>query len=216
MRKLIRGGVEKVSAMHHNRVVDSYNMEVRMLEFMSKSIIAQRRKRGLTQEELAEKLDVSPAAISKWERGISTPELNMVCKLADCFEISVDELLGRANCLLPEEEKYSKNSMKQYDLELRKSVITKYENRVGNMNLLDELADVDDKLIQLVLRKLNNTTLLYALAGASGTVCKRFFDNLSGRMVCFIDKHLEEETFSLEKIEGAQKAVLQIYSLIKE
>ena len=187
-----------------------------MLEFMSKSIIAQRRKRGLTQEELAEKLDVSPAAISKWERGISTPELNMVCNLADCFEISVDELLGRANCLLPEEEKYSKNSMKQYDLELRKSVITKYENRVRNMNLLDELADVDDKLIQLVLRKLNNTTLLYALAGASGTVCKRFFDNLSGRMVCFIDKHLEEETFSLEKIEGAQKAVLQIYSLIKE
>ena len=187
-----------------------------MLEFMSKSIIAQRKKRGLTQEELAEKLDVSPAAISKWERGISTPELSMVCKLADCFEISVDELLGRANCLLPEEEKYSKNSMKQYDLELRKSVITKYENRVGNMNLLDELADVDDKLIQLVLRKLNNTTLLYALAGASGKVCKRFLDNLSGRMVCFIDKHLEEETFSLEKIGSAQKAVLQIYSLIKE
>ena len=216
MRKFIRGGVEKVSAMHHNRVVDSYNMEVRMLEFMSKSIIAQRRKRGLTQEELAEKLDVSPAAISKWERGISIPELSMVCKLADCFEISVDELLGRANCLLPEEEKYSEKSMKQYDLELRKSVVTKYENRVGNMNLLDELADVDDKLIQLVLRKLNNTTLLYALAGASGMVCKRFLDNLSGRMVCFIDKHLEEETFSLEKIGSAQKAVLQIYSLIKE
>ena len=64
-----------------------------MLEFMSKSIIAQRKKRGLTQEELADKLDVSPAAISKWERGISTPELSMVCKLADCFEISVDELL---------------------------------------------------------------------------------------------------------------------------
>ena len=187
-----------------------------MLEFMSKSIIVQRKKRGLTQEKLAEKLDVSSAAISKWERGISTPELSMVCKLADCFEISVDELLGRTNCLLPEEEKYSENSMKQYDLELRKNVAAKYENRVGKANLLDELADVDDKVIQLVLRKLNNTTLLCALAGASGTVCKRFLDNLSGRMVCFIDKHMEDEKFSLEKIESAQKAVLQIYSLIKE
>lgn len=187
-----------------------------MLEFMSKSIIAQRKKRGLTQEKLAEKLDVSSAAISKWERGISTPELSMVCKLADCFEVSVDELLGRTNCLLPEEEKYSENSMKKYDLELRKNVAAKYENRVGKVNLLDELADVDDKVIQLVLRKLNNTTLLYALAGASGKVCKRFLDNLSGRMICFIDKNMEEEKFSLEKIESAQKAVLQIYAMIKE
>lgn len=187
-----------------------------MLEFMSKSIIAQRKKRGLTQEELAEKLDVSPATISKWERGISTPELSMVCKLADCFEITVDELLGRTNCLLPEEEKYSEKSMKQYDLELRKSVVTKYENRVGDVNLLDELADIDDKVIQLVLRKLNNTTLIYALAGASGKVCKKFLDNLSGRMVSFFDKNIEEEKFSLEKIECAQKAVWQIYSLIRE
>ena len=187
-----------------------------MLEFMSKSIIAQRKKRGLTQEELAEKLDVSPATISKWERGISTPELSMVCKLADCFEISVDELLGRANCLLSEEEKYSEKSMKQYDLELRKSVVTKYANRIGKVNLLNELADAEDKVIQQVLRKLNNTTLLYALAGASGMVCKKFLDNLSGRMICFIDKHLEEEKNSLEKIERALKAVWQIYSLIKE
>lgn len=38
------------------------------------------------------------------QEGISTPELSMVCKLADCFEISVDKLLGRTNCLLPEEK----------------------------------------------------------------------------------------------------------------
>ena len=94
-----------------------------MLEFMSKSIIVQRKRLGLTQEELAEKLDVSAAAISKWERGVSTPELSMVCKMADCFGISVDELLGRTNCLLPEEEKYSEKSMKQFDLDLRKNLI---------------------------------------------------------------------------------------------
>ena len=187
-----------------------------MLEFMSKSIVAQRKKRGLTQEELAEKLDVSPAAISKWERGISTPELSMVCKLADCFEISVDELLGRSNCLLPEEEKYSEESMKQYDLELRQNLIVKYENSEGKVNLLDELADENNKIIQLILRKLNNTTLIYVLSGASGKVCKKFLDNLSGRMVYFMDKHMEEEKLSLEKIESAQKAVLQIYAMIKE
>lgn len=181
-----------------------------MLEFMSKSIIAQRKKRGLTQEEFAEKLGVSSAAVSKWERGISTPELNMVCKIADCFEISVDELLGRMNCLLPEEDKYSEQSMKQFDLNLRKDLIAKYKNRIAKVSLLEELAEVDDKVIQLILRRLNNTTLIYALAGASGNVVQKFMCNLSGRMVCFIDKQLEKDEFSLEEIERAQRVVLQI------
>ena len=190
-------------------------MEVRMLEFISKSIVSNRKKKGLTQEELAEKLDVSSAAISKWERGISTPELSMVCKLADCFETSVDELLGRTNLLLPEEDKYSEQSMKQYDLDLRTHLIVKYETKKGKCNLLDELVEIDDKLVQLILRKLNNTTLVYALAGTSGVVCKRFMDNLSGRMVSFLGAELEKNEFSTEKIEDAQKAVLQIYSMIK-
>ena len=187
-----------------------------MLEFISKSIISNRKKRGLTQEELAEKLDVSSAAISKWERGISMPELSYVCKLADCFGISVDELLGRTNMLLPEEDKYSENSMKQYDLELRNDLIGKYETREGKFALLDKLAGAEDKTIQLILRKLNNTTLVYALAGASGVICKRFMDNLSGRMISFLDTQLERNEFTPEKIEDAQKAILQIYSMIKE
>lgn len=191
-------------------------MEVRMLDFISKSIVSNRKKRGLTQEELAEKLDVSSAAISKWERGISTPELSMVCKIADCFEISVDELLGRTNMLLPEEGEYSEKAMKQYDLELRKDITAKYETREGMFALLDELAVAEDKTIQLILRKLNNTTLVYALAGTSGVVCKRFMDNLSGRMISFFDTQLERNEFPVDKIEDAQKAVLQIYSMIKE
>ena len=64
--------------------------------------------------------------------------------MADCFEISVDELLGRTNLLLPEEDKYSEKSMKQYDLDLRKDLIVKYETREGKFSLLDELAGVEE------------------------------------------------------------------------
>ena len=171
---------------------------------------------GLTQEELAEKLEVSAAAISKWERGVSTPELSMVCKMADCFGISVDELLGRTNCLLPEEERYSEKSMKQFDLASQRKIIVKYENKVGNVNLLDELVNVDDREIQLILRKLNLTTLVYTLAGTSGVVVKKFMDNMSGRMIYFLDRCLESDEFTVEKVERAQRAVLKIYSMIKE
>ena len=100
-------------------------------------------------------------------------------------------------------------------MDLRTHLIVKYETKKGKYNLLDELADVDDKIIQLILRKLNNTTLVYALAGTSGVVCKRFMDNLSGRMVSFLGAELEKNEFSAEKIEDAQKAILQIYLMIK-
>lgn len=53
-----------------------------------------RKQRGLTQEELAEQLNVSYQTVSKWETGVSMPDIGMLPVLADCFEISIDELLG--------------------------------------------------------------------------------------------------------------------------
>ncbi len=48
----------------------------------------------LTQEELAEKLNVSPQTVSKWENGASCPDITMLPTLAEIFRASVDELLG--------------------------------------------------------------------------------------------------------------------------
>ena len=53
-----------------------------------------RWQRGLTQEQLAEAMGVSVAAVSKWELGQSVPELETLLELADIFDLSVDALLG--------------------------------------------------------------------------------------------------------------------------
>lgn len=53
-----------------------------------------RRQRGLTQEQLAEAMGVSVAAVSKWELGQSVPELETLLELAAFFDLSVDALLG--------------------------------------------------------------------------------------------------------------------------
>ena len=53
-----------------------------------------RRSRGMTQEQLAEILNISNAAVSKWERGDSFPDITMLFPIADYFGISVDELMG--------------------------------------------------------------------------------------------------------------------------
>lgn len=52
-----------------------------------------RREQGLTQKELAERLFVSDKAVSKWERGLSLPDVGLLLPLADCLGVTVTELL---------------------------------------------------------------------------------------------------------------------------
>lgn len=53
-----------------------------------------RRERGMTQKELAERLYVSDKAVSKWERGLSLPDIALLQPLADIFNVSITELLS--------------------------------------------------------------------------------------------------------------------------
>lgn len=61
---------------------------------LSEKIYTLRRKSGLSQEQLAEKIGVSRQAISKWEGGLSTPELDKLRALSEFFHVSIDELAG--------------------------------------------------------------------------------------------------------------------------
>lgn len=54
-----------------------------------------RKQLNMTQGQLAEKLCGKKSLISNYENGYSTPDIVMLCKLADIFEISLDELVGR-------------------------------------------------------------------------------------------------------------------------
>ncbi len=57
-------------------------------------IIRKRRQLGITQDELAFRMGVSKAAVSKWETGTTYPDITLLPKLADYFNISIDELMG--------------------------------------------------------------------------------------------------------------------------
>ena len=59
---------------------------------LSEKIYTLRRKNGLSQEQLAERIGVSRQAVSKWEGGLSVPELDNLRSLSECFHITLDEL----------------------------------------------------------------------------------------------------------------------------
>ena len=53
----------------------------------------QRKKQGMTQKDLAAKIQVTDKAVSKWERGLGFPDINTVEDLADALGVSIEELM---------------------------------------------------------------------------------------------------------------------------
>ena len=60
---------------------------------MGTKIASLRRERGMTQEQLAEKLDISRQAVSKWEAGSSSPDIHNIVQLGKLYGISTDSIL---------------------------------------------------------------------------------------------------------------------------
>jgi len=69
--------------LYYNTVKFSENVKMLRAQF------------GYTQKQLGDKLGISPSNISDWENGISRPEYENLIKLADIFDVTLDELLGR-------------------------------------------------------------------------------------------------------------------------
>ncbi len=72
--------------------------------------IAQLRKsRNWTQKDLGDRLNISPQAVSKWEKGISQPDIESLRKISTLFKISIDDLLGNEGTLENPERAQNKN-----------------------------------------------------------------------------------------------------------
>lgn len=83
---------------------------------LGKRIAQIRRAKGIKQDELAEKLGVTPQAVSKWENDVSCPDISLLPRLAELLGVTTDELLSgkkeeTAVRILPPEERRSIDDM---------------------------------------------------------------------------------------------------------
>ena len=82
---------------------------------LGENIRKMRSRRGLTQEQLAEALEVSPQAVSRWENDANWPDIALLPVIAAYFDVTVDELLGvdmaRREEEIREIQEQSKNSI---------------------------------------------------------------------------------------------------------
>lgn len=77
---------------------------------LAENLVYYRRDKGLTQAQLAEKLNYSDKSISKWERGEGLPDILILRELADFYSITVDDFFKE------EKRKEKKDSYKRHDI----------------------------------------------------------------------------------------------------
>ena len=83
---------------------------------IGKRIAEYRKKRNLKQDELAEMLEVSAQAVSKWENDLSCPDISLLPELSKIFGVSIDEIVqGKKDepvvTVLPEDQRKDINKM---------------------------------------------------------------------------------------------------------
>lgn len=87
------------------------NMDVK--ENLAKNLIIYRKANKLTQAELAEKINYSDKAVSKWERGEAVPDLNVLKQLADFYGTTIDTLLKEPKEEIEQQNNTHKNLPKK-------------------------------------------------------------------------------------------------------
>lgn len=121
-----------------------------MVGSLSSNISKLRKASFMTQEQLAEALGVTFAAVSKWERGVATPELNLILHMADLFGVSLDALIG---------------------FEVRNRSIPAFEKRIRELRCKKAYEKAIEEAEKALLRYPNDFRVVYAsgeLYGAAG------------------------------------------------
>ena len=85
-----------------------------------------RLERKLTQEEMAEALHITPQAVSRWETGVSYPDVTMLPQLAAYLHVSTDKLLGCENNEIIEHQEVLNQSQIDSIFDYREYFITSF------------------------------------------------------------------------------------------
>ena len=83
-------------------------------EIIAENLIVYRKLHGFTQSELADAIGYSDKSVSKWERNLATPDINILFTLSEIYGITVSELIGQT-----EKCKETKEKLKSAEKDLK-------------------------------------------------------------------------------------------------
>lgn len=116
-----------------------------------------RKKANMTQAELAQKLDIPFQSVSQWERGIRSPKIETLAKIANALNVSLSDLLWEGDEPIPDDAfilvagkrgAYIVDSQRRDAISLRNFIIDDVKKLVENLHIanLDDLWSIQDHL----------------------------------------------------------------------
>lgn len=122
-----------------------------------------RKEIGITQEEFAEKLDVSSRTISRWETGTNMPDISLLVNIAEIFNVSISEIINgeRKSEIMEKEVKEVAEAMSNY-AGAEKSVILKRVKLISIIGLIS-------LVIGLVMEAINYDSMIPIYECMKGT-----------------------------------------------
>lgn len=166
-----------------------------------------RKVKKLTQEELAEKMNVSVNAVSKWERGLNLPDTSNIPELCNILGITINELLEGKKLNNEEQKKVS-------DKNILSILITR--NQLENMQILTELLIFAGIVITMTLTSLLATTTIQRII-MMGIGCFIWGYGLLLRVKlkkAITEMNLEENVMKKEKVYRILTFVFMILTFI--
>ena len=149
---------------------------------IGKNILSLRRKNGITQEQLASALNISPQAVSKWETNTAQPDTLILPLIADYFNVSIDYLFYGQKALYEEIyddvfEKVSSNPhMSSESFEDVLNVFGYAHHGISTGNLIEDFVRIDPRPAQL---SNENGVSLLAGIGYGAILTRSFFEHVT-------------------------------------
>lgn len=155
-----------------------------------------RKERGLTQEELAEKFFVSSRSVSRWETGVTLPDLSILVELADFYDIDIREIIDGERKMqdMNSEKKETLMKVAEYADEEKAKVKKRMADSCEGAGIL-----------------LTFSTILYLTNGFNGAIEARPCGNMISLSLCFtlaiLFLNILYYTGHLEKVKTMAKSI---------
>ena len=151
-----------------------------------------RKEKGLTQEDLAEQLNVARRTVSRWETGSNMPDLDILIELSDIYEVDLREILNGERKSEKMNEEVKEVVLKAADYTSSKA--ERYNRRIHALLLAGAICLLISGVIHHTVLNENHILLLLSEfaegAGIGMLLCGLFFSNSYGQKIKAFKKRL--------------------------